>query len=294
MGVSGVMAERLADAKDSNLPTRTLSALIAIPPVLLAVYMGFPYFDLLVAGGAIGLCREWRRMCGHRPWDRGGLIAIATLLVAVAAASFDGALVGLLLLLAGAAGTAAYSLFAAGGKGAELGPAARRRDTVWVAAGVVYIGLPAIGLIWLRADPQLGRVTVFWLFAVVWAADTAAYLFGRAIGGPKLAPSISPGKTWAGFIAGLIGGMTAGAGAALFLESESLWALALASSGLAVVSQAGDLAESSIKRHFGVKDAGRIMPGHGGLFDRVDSLLPAAATAALIGAVGNRSVLTWL
>lgn len=152
---------------------------------------------------------------------------------------------------------------------------------VWHAAGVVYIGLPLLALLWLRGEPEHGRLIVFWLFILVWATDIGAYAAGRTIGGPKLIPRISPNKTWAG----LLGGMTCAAAASGLMASldPALPVLAAAFAGavLAVIAQAGDFTESAVKRHFNVKDSSNLIPGHGGVFDRVDGLLFAAPCAAL-------------
>jgi len=163
----------------------------------------------------------------------------------------------------------------------------------WMVVGVFYIGLPCLAMLSLRADPAHGRETLFWLLAVVWAADTGAYAFGRLIGGPKLAPFISPNKTWAGLAGGI--GMAAiiGVGSALLLNHKAILMLAGLSALIGAVSQAGDLIESWVKRHFGVKDTGNIIPGHGGLLDRVDGLLVAALGVAIIGVTGLGGILIW-
>lgn len=148
--------------------------------------------------------------------------------------------------------------------------------------GVLYVGLPVLALLVLRAEP-MGILLTFWAMALVWACDIGAYFTGRAIGGPKLAPDISPGKTWAGLIGGIVA-------AALFgLALHWLFALplplALNTPVLALVSQAGDLFESRLKREAGVKDSGNILPGHGGLLDRLDGLVPVAPIAAILALV---------
>jgi phosphatidate cytidylyltransferase len=139
-----------------------------------------------------------------------------------------------------------------------------------------------MAIVWLRAQPDGGRSMVFWLLAVVWATDSGAYAVGRWLGGPRLAPRISPNKTWAGLLGGmasaaLVGGLMAGV-----LGAAGLAVAALVGGGLAVVAQAGDLGESLVKRRFGVKDTGALIPGHGGLLDRVDGLLAATPVVALL------------
>ncbi len=164
----------------------------------------------------------------------------------------------------------------------------------WLAGGFLYIGMPSLALLWLRADGDVGRHTVFWLMALVWAADSGAYAFGRLIGGPKLAPRISPKKTWAGFGGGIICAAAAGAAGASLLGKEDLIPLSALSAALGGVSQLGDLFESWVKRRFGVKDTSNLIPGHGGLLDRVDGLLAAAAAAALISWAWQGNILKWL
>jgi phosphatidate cytidylyltransferase len=169
----------------------------------------------------------------------------------------------------------------------------RGRPLAWVALGGLYVVLPCIAIIWLRAEPLTGRTVAFWLLFVVWATDIGAYFAGRTIGGPKLAPAISPNKTWAGLLggmacAGLVGGLVA-----QLTALTSVTGLTLASVVLAVVAQAGDLAESAWKRHFGVKDSGSLIPGHGGILDRVDGLLFAALGAAMMALANGGKLLPW-
>ncbi len=159
----------------------------------------------------------------------------------------------------------------------------------WTVAGAFYIGLPVAALIWLRGQD---RETALWLLLVVWATDSFAYGAGRLIGGWRLMPSVSPKKTWAGLIGGIAGAAAIGGlvGAGLRLD---VWALAAASAVLAVVAQGGDLLESAIKRRFGAKDSGTLIPGHGGLLDRVDGMLAAAPVAALFCLAGGGGIALW-
>jgi phosphatidate cytidylyltransferase len=164
---------------------------------------------------------------------------------------------------------------------AAVAPLAQRlpgRSPLWMLSGALYIGLPILSLVWLR---EQGRATLFWLLLVVWATDIGAYAAGRAIGGPKLLPRVSPAKTWAGLAGGAIAAAAVGAVSGLAGQASPV-ALAVLSAGLAVVSQAGDLGESWVKRRFGVKDTSAIIPGHGGMLDRVDGLLAAAPVVALL------------
>jgi CDP-diglyceride synthetase len=163
-----------------------------------------------------------------------------------------------------------------------------------LAFGFPYLGLAAVALPWLRADPAAGLANTLFVLSVVWASDVGAYLVGRLIGGPKLAPAISPGKTWSGAAGGLLSAPVAGlAVAACFSTGFSPLHVTGLALGFGIISQAGDLLESALKRHFGVKDSGRIIPGHGGLLDRVDALLAVAPVAALLALTVGRGVVLW-
>lgn len=154
---------------------------------------------------------------------------------------------------------------------------------IWGLAGVVYVAALYYSVLTLRQDALLGLVSIFFLFAVVWGADVGAYFAGRTLGGPKLAPSISPKKTWSGFFGGLVTAALAGAGVLKLMglaPKPGHIALALA---LGVASVLGDLFESGFKRHFGVKDSGALIPGHGGFLDRLDGFVFAAIAAAIFG-----------
>jgi phosphatidate cytidylyltransferase len=159
---------------------------------------------------------------------------------------------------------------------------------------VIFVGLSFVSLFLMRADPQLGRNFIFWLFAVVWSSDTGAYIFGRAIGGPKLAPNISPKKTWAGFYGGLLSSALAGACCAVIFEGSSIIGLAILSAVIGFTAQIGDLLESWFKRRFSVKDSGNIIPGHGGLFDRVDGLMAATLMCAAVWGLEKDWIARWL
>ena len=164
----------------------------------------------------------------------------------------------------------------------------------WLGLGLIYIAVPCWALLFLRSDGTSGSTNIYWLLAVVWSADTGAYAFGRLIGGAKLAPVISPNKTWAGLMGGIgMAGLT-GALASLVIESKDFLALAGWSAVIGAITQMGDLGESWVKRYFGAKDMGAILPGHGGLFDRVDGLLVAAVAVALFETFDMGLILTWM
>jgi phosphatidate cytidylyltransferase len=152
----------------------------------------------------------------------------------------------------------------------------KRKLCLWVPLGVPYVGLPAMAFVILRGQTHAGMLTIMWLLVVVWAADICAYFAGRLIGGPKLAPRISPRKTWAGLWGAVAGGAGAGLALGHWGGSTGLLLLAVLGGFLAIVEQLGDLFESALKRRYGVKDSGRLIPGHGGVLDRVDGLVAAA------------------
>jgi phosphatidate cytidylyltransferase len=169
----------------------------------------------------------------------------------------------------------------------------------WLAAGVGYAAVLLFAPLILRRDPVLGFAAIAFLFAVVWATDVAAYFAGRALGGPKLWPAVSPKKTWSGALGGTLGGIAAGLLIVKLLGVPVAPMLVLVAALLSVAAQGGDLLESAIKRQFGAKDAGSIIPGHGGLMDRLDGFLTAAAAAAMVGLLRagleapGRGLLVW-
>ncbi len=283
-GGSGGLAHALADGgaraiRWADLRQRVVSAAILGPLALLCLWAGGTAFVLLIGVGAVGMVLEWLRMCGERARDPAALTVVAGILLAMAAGVDAHAAAGIALLAVAAA--LAYALARTAG----------RRGIV--AAGVPYIGLAAIALVWLRADPVTGRADLVFLVLVVWASDIGAYLVGRWIGGPRLAPRISPGKTWSGAAGGLVGGCLCGLAVAWGFGTPRSWHVVAVAAVLGVSAQAGDLLESMIKRHFGVKDSGRTIPGHGGLLDRMDGLLTAGPVAALLALAAGRGVVLW-
>jgi len=277
------MARPAADA-GGGLTTRVLSALVMAPVALAAVYFGFPYFDILITVAAGILAWEWVRLCGDGNNGPVLWLSMAAAIAAVDAASLQ--YVGVSFVILAAAVPVAWLIATASG-------GLLRDRRWWLIAGIPYVGIPCVAAVWLRADPDNGLIWIVWLFLIIWAADIGAYVFGRLIGGPKLAPRLSPNKTWAGFVGAVL---CAGAGGAVIggvVDASGLLALALISAVLGAVEQGGDLVESAIKRHFGTKDFSNLIPGHGGLFDRVDGLIVALAVTALIAWVGTGKVAIW-
>lgn len=275
------MARSVVESAMGDLGPRTLSALALAPVALGATYYGSPWFEAAVAVGSAVAVFEWARLAlGRNPGADFGLAA--TFVVgAVVAQSMAWPFLGLALLGLGAIAVFAVSFWT---------ETSVRLGRVGWALGVPLVGLPAVALIWLRAEPAAGRGAVLWLLAVVWAVDIGAYAFGRWLGGPRLAVAVSPSKTWAGFWGGLACGGATGLAVASLLGRPADAALAATSLGIGIVAQVGDLGESWIKRRVGAKDSGGLIPGHGGLLDRIDGLWMAAVALALLTLVGGRVV----
>ena len=259
----------------SELTTRFAAALVMIAAAFVAMYVGGWAFRVLVAAGAGMMLYEWGAM--HRVprgWTIAGvlLMAVPTLVLPEyffpAADTFPAELDTRLLA------PVWPCLGIIVGIGLVYGVFARRLNLGW---GYVYIGVPAFAL--TVVNWYWFEIT-FWMMVVVWATDIFAYFAGRGIGGPKLAPKISPNKTWAGLLGGMAGAMVVGAVFGLFFEADPPFPYLGAP--LALLAQLGDLYESSVKRRLGVKDSGAILPGHGGVLDRVDGLLPVAVIVLLI------------
>jgi phosphatidate cytidylyltransferase len=270
--------------RDPALRLRVLSALALVPLALLLVWWGGWGFAAFVALAVVVMGLEWAHLTGFRYGRRSGWIAGAAVLAVG---------LGATLLIALGHAQAALACLLAGMLLAGLVAWAAGGHPGWTALGVGYVGLPALALLWLRGVPELGLALLVWLLVVVWTTDTAAYFAGRAIGGPRLAPAISPSKTWAGLCGGMLGAALTGALAAWLLGSGRLLLAAGLGALLALVAQLGDLFESGCKRAAGVKDSGTLIPGHGGLLDRVDGLLFAAPALALLGLIAGPEALPW-
>lgn len=272
------MAQLQASARASSLKVRVISAVVLAPVALAAVWAGGWPLAAFAALAAALMSLEWSRLTAPTRRSSGPAAMIAALLAAILAAVLDAWswAVGLSL-------SAAIVLFLGG---------LRDRSFAWLGAGILYIAVPCLALIWLRERPGEGLATLLWLLAVVWAVDTGAYFVGRRIGGPKLAPRISPSKTWSGLLGGVFAALAVGLVAG-WLTGGSALAIAAISAGLAIAEQGGDLVESAIKRRFHVKDAGNLIPGHGGLLDRVDGLMAVLAAVAAMTLAAGRSPLLW-
>ncbi len=248
-----------------------LSAAVLVPIAVLSVWFGGPAFLIVVAMASALLSGEWAKMSAPRSSGRAALVMTAAVIVALAPAASAHFALAWLLVAAGAVVCAVLS-------------ALRHNDDrpIDEAFGVLYIGAPAIALVWLRSGAP-GRPFALLLLASAWAADIAAFGAGNVLGGVKLWPKISPNKTWSGFLAGLLAAVAAAEAVAISPaghggpSAQSAWIVGLV---VGLATMAGDLWESMLKRRFGVKDSGDLIPGHGGLLDRVDGLMFAILALA--------------
>lgn len=252
----------------NNLLLRIVSALVLAPLALIAAWLGGWPFTLFWGLAATVVLWEWlllvvgpdRRLTF---FSCASAIAAAVLVARLARPAVAVPVVG--------AGVLAAALFA------------RRERRFWIAGGVLYAGVLMLAPLVLRYDSGFGFFALIFVFAVVWTTDILGYFGGRAIGGPKLAPAVSPKKTWSGAISGAAGAMVVGAGMAAGFGFGDVAVVATVALVLSAVAQSGDLMESAIKRHFGVKDASHLIPGHGGVMDRLDGFWAAALAGCLIG-----------
>jgi phosphatidate cytidylyltransferase len=251
-----------------NLLLRIVSSLLLAPIAIAAAYFGGIVFIAFWALAALAVLWEWDTLvCAD---DRNPVLATGAVTIAGAA----------LLMALGRSG-GAMALIALGFFAVAVLSSRLRR--LWCAAGLVYGAAIVIAPVLLRHNAERGFAAILFLFAVVWLTDVVAYFAGRGIGGPKLMPRVSPNKTWSGAISGTLAGVLGGVDVARGFGIEGLAAVAAVALVLSVVSQAGDLAESAIKRHFNAKDASQLIPGHGGLMDRLDGFVAAAAVGAVLG-----------
>jgi phosphatidate cytidylyltransferase len=259
-----------AFAGRSNLLLRVITSLVLAPLAMAVAYWGGFAFHCFWSIAALIVLWEWDTLvCEH---DRNPVLTIGAV-----------ALIGASLLLAFDWKGTAVVLIGLGLFGVATLASGVRRG--WCAAGLVYAAALMIAPVVLRDDVVLGFAAILFLFTVVWLTDIAAYFVGRKAGGPKLLPRVSPNKTWSGAIAGTLAGVIGGVLVARHFGVANLAAVGLIALMLSIVSQIGDLLESAIKRQFGAKDASGLIPGHGGLMDRLDGFLTAAVAAALIGLV---------
>ena len=278
---SGAPRTNAPARRSRGLVLRVVSSLVILPPVILLFWLGEFYFLALVAMLAAAMAWEW---CSLVSPDSSSMIRrltglTAAVLVGVAACSFREPEALLLLGALPLIYVAAVRLVT-GGWILKLLP------------GLLIAFGPAFAIYWVREIPDLGLETALWLALSVVVTDVAAFAAGRTIGGPKIWPRVSPNKTWAGLVGGMAG--SAGFGALLALSLGLAPGLvALAGAVIAIVAQAGDFAESALKRTFDVKDSGRLIPGHGGILDRVDGQVTVLPLAAALILLSGKSILLW-
>jgi len=282
-----------ASSGGSELILRILSGLVLAPLAVGVAYLGGWAFVVFWSIAALLVLWEWCTLIAGGERSTVLLIAgaavLLAMLLAATAADAEGShsvrlVAGGTLLLMGMLATAA------------LASSDRR---VWTAAGIPYAGLLGMAPIVLRNDAQYGFLAIAFLFAVVWATDIVAYFVGRAVGGPKLAPRISPKKTWSGAVGGTVAAIGAALTLAIAAGLPNLPAVGLIAAAASALAQGGDLFESALKRRFGAKDSSHLIPGHGGLMDRLDGFVAAAVLAMLIGLIHGgvdepaRGLLVW-
>ena len=285
--------EQAGPSDRQNFLRRTASALVLAPLAIGAAFVGGVIFAAACTVTAALVLWEWSILVSRAPDWRILAPGLPALCAAAVLAQNSEPAVAIAALALGALGAAvATALQPPGGQWSAAA-------AVWAAAGVVYAGMVSTSPIVLRSDPQMGFAALSFLFATVWATDIFAYLTGRRFGGPLLAPQLSPKKTWSGAIGGLAGGVVAGALVAYASAGTHLVAAGVLALILSIAAQGGDLLESSVKRRFGAKDTSALIPGHGGVMDRVDGLLVAALIAVVIGAsrfgtaASARGLLLW-
>lgn len=266
-----------SSAGNSDLIPRILSAIVLAPLAVLVAWLPdkFPLLGMWVFGlfwllAALAVWWEWNALVSGPGNRLVFLLGGAALTLSMIISEFGAARMRtpMLIIILGAL---------------AVGVFARAERRVWAAGGLLYAGALLTAPIILRRDHDFGLAAILLLFALVWATDIAGYFAGRAIGGPKLAPKISPNKTWSGAVGGLLGALIAGVAVAKMFALDNIVFIGIVVLLLSAIAQAGDLFESAIKRRFGAKDAGKLIPGHGGVMDRLDGFLAAAAFAAAFG-----------
>jgi phosphatidate cytidylyltransferase len=268
----------------ADLRLRLVSAMAAAAVALLCIWLGGIWIALLAALAAAAMVLEWRSISAHAGGPAGADAAPYALAVVG----------GVLLVQFGPVWAAVLFLVALSAAG--LGWDSRRgrqRAGLWAVAATLYIGAAAMAFVALRGFEPFGFLSIVWAALVVIAADVGGYFTGRTIGGPKLWPAVSPNKTWAGLIGGIVLAILVGSVFSGATTGTYYFEVCTVSAVAALLAQAGDLAESALKRRFGVKDAGTLMPGHGGLLDRLDGHMAAVLVAAAVTFTREQAVFIW-
>jgi phosphatidate cytidylyltransferase len=275
---SGGKPTLATEQQNNSLARRATSALVLAPVAIAVADLGGWIFVIACALAAGLVLWEWTLLVARRADLRILIPGLAALLVAAALTGEGHPIAAIAALGIGA--------LVAGGTVAALPRAYPQKTSPgWAASGVVYAGIAFIGPVALRGDPEKGLAALLFLFATVWATDILAYLVGRSLGGPFLWPQLSPKKTWAGAIGGLCGAVVAGTLVAYATAGTKPLVAGVLAFALSIAAQGGDLFESWIKRRFGAKDAGGLIPGHGGMMDRIDGFLAATLLALVLGSL---------
>lgn len=257
-----------------ELKQRIGSGIVMAAVVLAATWFGGLPFRMLAAAIALLIYFEWSTITSLNERNfSGNLVAWVALILLAANIAFGDPDMSM-PLLSGFTITVALMVLVGGG-------------TWWLPGGLLYAGLSGVSLAAIRDGGAPGLAAVLFVFAVVWATDILAYFIGRALKGPKLAPRISPGKTWSGAVGGTVSAILAGSALTLVIFGRLSWWVVVLALLLSVASQIGDLFESFIKRRFGVKDSSHMIPGHGGVMDRVDGLVFACFAVFLLALVSG-------
>jgi phosphatidate cytidylyltransferase len=257
----------------TSLQQRVISALVLAPVAVAALYFGGVYFLLFLIGAAAIMAYEW---CHASLEKTLGPVTVLTALTVIAALILTNKMQFIeivTIVFSGSLLTALLAFFV------------KKRDRlIWAFFGPLCVGAPVIALNAIRSNPEMGFALTFGLFLVIWATDIGAYFSGKAIGGPKIAPSISPNKTWAGLFGGMIAAMIVAYGVNVFLVGAPIAPIVILGLGAicAILAQAGDFAESAWKRQFGIKDASNLIPGHGGVMDRLDGVFLTAPSFLML------------
>ena len=270
MKAGGGLTPRPLGWLKTEIAIRIASALVVAGVAGACLYFGKPYFHILVTVFALVMIGEWSSVAGGFDQAKPAVALAMAVIVAVSVLAGVGQF-WWSAVMAGA-GAAGLALLAVALSAPSLG---------WIALGLLYVTAPVIAMIGLLDGSPLGAWAVFWVVAVVAATDLGAFFVGRGVGGPRLAPRLSPAKTWSGLFGGMAASTLAGAAIGAYYSDQPVLFWAVGGALLAVISQAGDLAESAFKRRFKVKDASALIPGHGGVLDRVDGLVAAVVAVAL-------------
>lgn len=267
--------ENAKPAKKNNLLTRILSALIMLPLAVFIILKGGMFFLILISLLTVLILSEWNGICEKKPFSWLFAVQALSALLLIYQLNIESSYIWISFISSVISIMAIALLIKA--------------KMIWAVTGFLYAIIPSASF--LLIEKQFGGILVLWMMIVIWSMDTGAYFAGKNIGGPKMSPKISPNKTWSGLIGGTIAAILIGGFYGFYMQDQNVplfsdATILLLFSGLfAILSQMGDLAESAVKRRFSVKDSGSIIPGHGGVMDRVDGVLFVAPAVLIVSNV---------